>query len=65
GLQILLLYIPVLAQFFGLHPLPARELAICFGFSALMFAWLEAEKLVIQLSRRRKQPSIPVSKSVL
>jgi Ca2+-transporting ATPase len=65
GLQILLLYIPVLAQFFGLHPLPTLELAICFGFSALMFTWLEAEKLVIQLSRRRKQPSIPVSKSVL
>ena len=65
GLQILLLYIPVLAQFFGLYPLPTLELAICFGFSALMFTWLEAEKLVIQLSRRRKQPSIPVSKSVL
>ncbi|MBD2112629.1 MULTISPECIES: cation-translocating P-type ATPase [Cyanophyceae] len=59
GLQVLLLYVPVLAQFFGLHPLAASELAICFGFSALMFAWLEIEKLVIQLSLRRKQPSLP------
>ncbi|MBW4481075.1 MAG: cation-translocating P-type ATPase [Tildeniella torsiva UHER 1998/13D] len=59
GLQVLLLYIPVLAQFFGLHALSAIEIAICFGFSALMFAWLELEKLVIQLTLRRKQPGLP------
>ncbi|PSN12177.1 magnesium-transporting ATPase [filamentous cyanobacterium CCT1] len=66
GLQVLLLYVPALAQFFGLHPLSAVELAICFGFSALMFAWLEAEKLVIQLALRRKQPGLPsASKTAL
>ncbi|MBE9158714.1 cation-translocating P-type ATPase [Nodosilinea sp. LEGE 06152] len=59
GLQVLLLYVSPLAQFFGLHPLSAVELAICFGFSALMFAWLEAEKLVIQLNLQRKQPGLP------
>ncbi|WOD37008.1 cation-translocating P-type ATPase [Nodosilinea sp. E11] len=56
GLQVVLLYVPPLAQFFGLHSLSAIELAICFGFSALMFAWLEAEKLVIQLVLRRRMP---------
>ena len=56
GLQVLLLYVPPLAQFFGLYPLPSLELAVCFGFSALIFAWLEAEKLVIQLALRRQQP---------
>ena len=59
GLQVLLLYVPALEQFFGLHSLSAPELAICFGFSALMFAWLEIEKLVIQLALRRKQPGLP------
>jgi Ca2+-transporting ATPase len=66
GLQVLLLYVPPLAQFFGLHSLSAMELAICFGFSALMFVWLEAEKLLIQLTLQRKQPGLPhASKSVL
>ncbi|HZG40343.1 MAG TPA: cation transporting ATPase C-terminal domain-containing protein, partial [Nodosilinea sp.] len=65
ALQVLLLYVSPLAQFFGLHSLSAMELAICFGFSALMFVWLEAEKLVIQLALRRKQPGLPNgSKSV-
>ncbi|MGB3309447.1 MAG: cation-translocating P-type ATPase [Nodosilinea sp.] len=60
-LQVLLLYVPALEQFFGLHALSAIELAICFGFSALMFAWLEIEKLVIQLALRRKQSGLPRS----
>jgi Ca2+-transporting ATPase len=55
GLQILLIYVPALANFFGLHPLTTTELAICFGFSALIFVWLEAEKLVIQTVLGRKQ----------
>ena len=57
GLQVGLMYVPVLQRFFGLHPLSGVELAICFGVSALMFTWLEAEKLVIQLTLKRKQPT--------
>ncbi|MEB3358388.1 MAG: cation-translocating P-type ATPase [Synechococcales bacterium] len=55
-LQLLLIYVPVLRNFFGLHPLSLVELAICFGFSALMFIWIEAEKLFIRtvLHRRYK-----------
>jgi Ca2+-transporting ATPase len=55
GLQMLLMYVPPLQAFFGLHALAASELAICFGFSALVFVWLEAEKLLYQWTLRRRQ----------
>jgi len=55
GLQILLIYVPPLREFFGLYPLSALELAICFGFSALLFVWLEGEKLFIQFAMKRKR----------
>ena len=54
GLQLLLLYVPPLQKFFDVHPLTGTELLICFGFSALMFAWIELEKLVILLYKRNK-----------
>jgi Ca2+-transporting ATPase len=52
-LQLLLIYVPFLQRFFGLHPLSGIELLICFGFSALVFVWLELEKLVINRTRRK------------
>jgi P-type Ca2+ transporter type 2C len=54
-LQILLLYVPVLQNFFEVSPLTGQELLICFGFSALMFVWIELEKLVILAFNRRKK----------
>lgn len=45
-LQLLLIYVEPLRNFFGTHVLDGTELAICFGFSALMFVWIEGEKLV-------------------
>lgn len=57
GLQILLIYVPALQQFFGLYPLSQLELGVCFGFSALIFVWLEIEKLFIRLMLKRKQLS--------
>ncbi len=45
-LQILLIYVLPLQQFFGTHVLSVSELLICFGFSALMFVWIELEKVV-------------------
>ncbi len=53
ALQLLLIYTPALQTFFGLHPLTAVELLVCFGFSSLMFVWIEAEKLVIRATRRQ------------
>lgn len=47
-LQMLLIYVPFLRAFFGTYILSGFELAICFGFSSLMFVWIEMEKLFIR-----------------
>ncbi|MBD2447293.1 cation-translocating P-type ATPase [Nostoc sp. FACHB-152] len=52
-LQLMLVYVPPLRDFFGTHWLPPTELAICFGFSALMFVWIEAEKIFFRLMGKR------------
>jgi P-type Ca2+ transporter type 2C len=48
-LQLMLIYVPPLRAFFGTHQLSGMELLICFGFSALMFVWIEAEKVFFKL----------------
>ncbi|WGV25441.1 cation-translocating P-type ATPase [Halotia branconii] len=48
-LQLMLIYVPPLRDFFGTHWLPPTELAICIGFSALMFVWVELEKLFLRI----------------
>jgi len=52
-LQMMLIYIPPLRAFFGTHWLSPIELAICFGFSALMFVWIEMEKLFLRLMGKK------------
>ncbi|GAX35718.1 cation-translocating P-type ATPase [Nodularia sp. NIES-3585] len=52
-LQLMLIYVPPLRAFFGTHWLPPAELAICCGFSALMFVWIELEKLFFRLIGRK------------
>ena len=52
ALQLLLLYVPALARFFGTQPLSGKELLVCIGFSLLLFLYLELEKLW-RLWRRR------------
>ena len=44
-LQLLLIYLPPLRNFFGTHRLSPQELIICLGFSSLLFVWVEMEKL--------------------
>lgn len=51
-LQLLLIYVPPLRAFFDTYWLSPLELAICFGFSALMFVWVEMEKLFIRTVKR-------------
>jgi Ca2+-transporting ATPase len=46
-LQILLIYIEPLRNFFNTHYLSGMELLICIGFSSLIFVWIELEKLFI------------------
>jgi Ca2+-transporting ATPase len=52
-LQLMLIYVPPLRAFFGLQWLPLNELAICFGFSSLMFVWIELEKLFFRFTGRK------------
>jgi Ca2+-transporting ATPase len=47
-LQMVLIYVEPFRVFFGTDLLRPEELAVCFGFSALMFVWIELEKLVIR-----------------
>jgi Ca2+-transporting ATPase len=47
-LQMVLIYVEPFRVFFNTQLLRPEELAVCFGFSALMFVWIELEKLVIR-----------------
>ncbi|WP_339376524.1 cation-translocating P-type ATPase [Calothrix sp. NIES-2098] len=48
-LQMMLIYIPPLRSFFGTHLLDGTQLAVCLGFSGLMFVWVELEKIFFRL----------------
>ncbi|MBH8561265.1 cation-translocating P-type ATPase [Nostoc sp. CENA67] len=52
-LQLMLVYVPPLREFFGTHYLNLQELAICIGFSALMFVWVELEKLFLRFAGKK------------
>ena len=52
-LQLLLIYVEPLRNFLDTHLLSPTELAICFGFSMLMFVWIELEKLFQRWFSRR------------
>lgn len=52
-MQLMLIYVQPLRNFFGTHYLSFFELMICVGFSALIFVWIEAEKLLIRFVSRR------------
>lgn len=53
-LQLALVYVPPLRSFFGTHYLTLNELGVCFGFSAIMFVWIEMEKLFVRWFFTRK-----------
>ena len=48
-LQLMLVYVPPLQAFFGTHVISLSELGICMGFSALMFVWVELEKIFFRM----------------
>jgi Ca2+-transporting ATPase len=54
ALQLMLIYVPPLRSFFGTHYLTGFELLVCLGFSALMFVWIEMEKLFLRFYKSRK-----------
>jgi len=47
-LQVMLIYMEPLRNFFSTHYLSFQELMVCVGFSALIFIWIEVEKLFIR-----------------
>ncbi|NJM96533.1 MAG: cation-translocating P-type ATPase [Phormidesmis sp. RL_2_1] len=59
-LQLLLIYVPFLRNFFGTHYLSLKELIVCVGFSTLLFVWIELEKLLIRQKKHcHKPPGYP------
>jgi len=54
-LQILLIYVEPLQDFFGTHYLSLTELLICVGASTLVFVWVEMEKLVMRYWNRKRR----------
>ncbi|MBD2199753.1 MULTISPECIES: cation-translocating P-type ATPase [Calothrix] len=52
-LQLMLVYVPPLRAFFGTHFINGTELAICIGFSALMFVWVELEKIFFRVMGKK------------
>jgi P-type Ca2+ transporter type 2C len=57
-LQLMLIYVPPLRDFFGTHYLNATELGICIGVSLLMFIWVELEKLFFRWYFKRRRGGI-------
>ena len=55
-LQLMLIYVEPLRNFFGTQMISPSELAICFGFSTLLFVWVEMEKLYRRLRGQSTQP---------
>jgi P-type Ca2+ transporter type 2C len=51
-LQLMLIYVAPLRDFFGTHLLSLTELGVCFGTSMLVFIWVEMEKLVARFYRK-------------
>ncbi|HEY9602846.1 MAG TPA: cation-translocating P-type ATPase [Allocoleopsis sp.] len=53
ALQLLLIYVPFLQDFFGTRALTLPELAICLGFSTSLFVWVEVEKMFLRWYNNR------------
>ncbi|MEB3159869.1 MAG: cation-translocating P-type ATPase [Synechocystis sp.] len=47
-MQLMLIYVEPLRNFFETDWLSPQQLVICLGFSSLMFVWVEMEKLVVR-----------------
>ena len=52
-LQLMLVYVEPLRNFFDTQLLSGEQLLVCLGFSTLMFIWVELEKLFIRWYRSR------------
>lgn len=57
-LQMMLVYVEPLRNFFGTQVLSPTELAVCFGFSSLMFVWVEFEKLFLRWVQKHNRDRV-------
>ncbi len=57
-LQLLLLYVRPLADFFGLQALSIEQLLICVAGSLLIFIYVEGEKLFLRLRHQRQAAEV-------
>ncbi|MFW6358034.1 MAG: cation-translocating P-type ATPase [Chroococcales cyanobacterium] len=53
-IQLMIVYVPPLQDFFGTVALTGEQLLICIGFSVLVFVWVEMEKLFIRWYSSRR-----------
>ncbi|MGK7873977.1 MAG: cation-translocating P-type ATPase [Xenococcaceae cyanobacterium] len=53
-LQLMLVYVEPLRNFFDTELLSAQQLLICLGFSSLIFVWVELEKLFVRWYHSRR-----------
>jgi Ca2+-transporting ATPase len=52
GLQLAAIYLPFLDRFFGLTPLPLKDLGIAFGMGALTWVCVRAERRLLRRPNR-------------
>ncbi|GAB4379196.1 MAG: cation-translocating P-type ATPase [Elainellaceae cyanobacterium] len=62
-LQIALIYVEPLRNFFNTHYLTGTELLVCIGFSSLVFVWIELEKLVIRWVAKSQKRAVAIGDS--
>jgi Ca2+-transporting ATPase len=65
GLQLLLIYVPFLNDFFGTTPLTLGQLALCYASAIVTFAYVEVDKWIFErvLRRRNQKPTTPSTPS--
>jgi len=51
GLQLAVIYVPVLNSIFKTQPLPLLDLAVCFAVSSLVLVAVEIEKMLVRRGR--------------
>jgi Ca2+-transporting ATPase len=59
GLQLALIYVPFLNDFFGTTPLTLGQLALCYGAAIVTFAYVEFDKWLFERVLRRRNASTP------
>jgi Ca2+-transporting ATPase len=58
-LQLMLIYVEPLRNFFDTDILTPRQLLVCLGFSSLMFLWVEGEKIVKRIYHHSRRTASP------